>query len=173
MNQRPPPISPAETQRRVNALSRVTLFKYWSSPEIAEFAKHLRLVAYDSNEVIFWEGDPGDTLYIILQGQVVVSRRLKGDVETVICRLNDGDFFGELDVIDDLSASANVQTETPCIFYTIGRDTLYDQLEANPKLYSKFLLALLKELAKRLRATNNKLLDAMLWGIDATSLDTG
>jgi CRP-like cAMP-binding protein len=163
----------AEIRRRVSVLERVVLFADWTAAERAEFAAHLEIERFEPQEVVMWEGDPGDTLYFISEGQVIVSRRLKGDVETIICRLQGGDFFGELDVIDDQSASANVQTETPCVFYTIGRLALYEKLEANPRLYSKFLLALLRELAKRLRSTNNKLIDAILWGIDATSLDTG
>jgi CRP-like cAMP-binding protein len=163
----------AEIRARVAVLDRVVLFTDWSAAERAEFAGHLEVAKFKPQEIVFWEGDPGDTLYFIAGGTVIVSRRLKGDVETIICRLGIGDFFGELDVIDDQSASANVQTETDCVFYTIGRLALYEKLEANPRLYSKFLLALLKELAKRLRSTNNKLIDAILWGIDATSLDTG
>jgi CRP-like cAMP-binding protein len=165
--------SEAEIRKRVGVLDQVVLFSDWTAAERAEFAGHLEVARFEPQEVVMWEGDPGDTLFFIAEGQVIVSRRLKGDVETIICRLHGGDFFGELDVIDDQSASANVQTETPCVFYTIGRLALYEKLEANPRLYSKFLLALLRELAKRLRSTNNKLIDAILWGIDATSLDTG
>jgi CRP-like cAMP-binding protein len=154
-----------------STLRRVSLFSAWTPDEIDELTHHVRITTFPDQEVVLWEGDAGDVLYIIAEGTVIVSRRLKGDVETVICRLHSGDFFGELDVIDDQSASANVQTETPCVFYTIDRDTLYRELEANPRLYSKFLLALLKEVAKRLRTTNQRLIDAILWGIDATSLD--
>lgn len=169
----PKPLRKDQMKECVRALQRVTLFADWQPSEIEEFAACVQILPCPSQEVVLWEGDAGDVLYIISQGSVVVSRRLKGDVETVICRLHAGDFFGELDVIDDQSASANVQTESDCLFYTIGRETLYRELERNSRLYSKFLLALLKEVAKRLRTTNQRLTDAILWGIDATSLDTG
>ncbi len=169
----PRPLRKDQIKDCARMLPRVTLFSAWSPEEIEEFAVHVKLLPFPAQEVVLWEGDAGDVLYIIAEGSVVVSRKLKGDVETVICRLHAGDFFGELDVIDDQSASANVQAETPCLFYTIDRDTLYRELEANPRVYSKFLLALLKEVAKRLRTTNQRLIDAILWGIDATSLDTG
>jgi len=154
-------------------LRSVSLFQEWSARDVAEFATYLHVETYGAQQVVFWEGDPGDKLYIIAEGTVVVSRKIKDNVEAVITRLTKGDFFGELDVIDDLSASATLQTETSCIFFTIGRLELYERLEAEPRLYGKFLLALLKVLAKRLRGTNNKLNEAILWGIDATSLDTG
>jgi CRP/FNR family transcriptional regulator, cyclic AMP receptor protein len=154
-------------------LKGVSLFHEWSAGELAEFATYLSVASFEAREVVFWEGDPGDKLYIIAEGTVIVSRKIKGNVEAVITRLSGGEFFGELDVIDDLSASATLQTETNCIFFTIGRLELYERLEAAPRLYGKFLLALLKVLAKRLRGTNNKLNEAILWGIDATSLDTG
>jgi CRP-like cAMP-binding protein len=173
MNISSKPLRKDQIKECVRVLQRVSLFAAWSPEEIAEFAAHVEILPCPSQEVVLWEGDAGDILYIIAQGSVVVSRRLKGDVETVICRLHAGDFFGELDVIDDQSASANVQTETDCMFYTVARGTLYRELEANPRLYSKFLLALLKEVAKRLRTTNQRLIDAIMWGIDATSLDTG
>ena len=169
----PRPLRKDQIKDCARMLRRVSLFSAWSPDEIEEFATHVRLLPCPAQEVVLWEGDAGDVLYIIAEGSVVVSRRLKGDIETVICRLHASDFFGELDVIDDQSASANVQTETACVFYTIDRDTLYRELEANPRVYSKFLLALLKEVAKRLRTTNQRLNDAILWGIDATSLDTG
>lgn len=160
-----------ELRRRVAVLKGVALFQDWSPDEVAEFASHMKHATFAPEQVVFWERDPGDRLYVIAEGTVVVSRKIKDDVEAVICRLHDGDFFGELDVIDDLSASATVQTETNCIFFTIERQEIYEQLEANPRLYAKFLLALLKVLAKRLRRTNNKLNEAILWGIDATSLN--
>ncbi len=167
------PLRKDQLKECLRALQRVSLFADWQPSEIEEFSACVQILPCPAQEVVLWEGDAGDVLYIIAQGSVVVSRRLKGDVETVICRLHAGDFFGELDVIDDQSASANVQTESDCLFYTIGRETLYRELERNSRLYSKFLLALLKEVAKRLRTTNQRLTDAILWGIDATSLDTG
>jgi CRP-like cAMP-binding protein len=169
----PKPLRKDQVKECVRSLQRITLFADWSTNEIEEFSNYIQILPCPAQEVVLWEGDAGDVLYMISQGSVVVSRKLKGDVETVICRLHAGDFFGELDVIDDQSASANVQTETDCLFYTIGRETLYRELERNSRLQSKFLLALLKEVAKRLRTTNQRLTDAILWGIDATSLDTG
>jgi CRP-like cAMP-binding protein len=173
MNYAPRPLRKDQQPECARALRRVSLFSDWAPAEIDEFTRHVQVLPCPAQEVVLWEGDAGDVLYIIAEGNVVVSRRLKGDVETVIARLHAGDFFGELDVIDDQSASANVQTETQCLFYTIDRLTLYRELEQNPRLYSKFLLALLKEVAKRLRTTNQRLIDAILWGIDATSLDPG
>jgi CRP-like cAMP-binding protein len=165
-------LSRAELERRTAVLKGVELFREWGAADVAEFASHMEALTLGPQEIVFWEHDPGDKLYIIAEGTVVVSRKLKEGVEAVLCRMHGGDFFGELDIIDDLSASATVQTETGCLFFVIGRDELYRQLEANPRLYVRFLLALLKVLSRRLRKTDHKLNEAILWGMDASSLDT-
>src|SRR4051794_11010933 len=102
----PKPLRKDQVKECVRSLQRVTLFGDWTPNEIEEFSNYVHILPCPAQEVVLWEGDAGDVLYMMAHGSVVVSRKLKGDVETVICRLHAGDFFGELDVIDDQSASA-------------------------------------------------------------------
>ena len=60
---------------------------------------------------------PGDTLFVILDGEVRVCRSDDQDNEIELARLKSGEFFGELALLDGKARSARVTTVTPCQFF--------------------------------------------------------
>ena len=62
--------------------------------------------AYKPGEVIFREGDAGETMFIIQEGEVRIHKRVR-DKETTLAVLKDGDFFGEMAIIDKEPRSAS------------------------------------------------------------------
>ncbi|HEV8565085.1 MAG TPA: flavin reductase [Actinomycetota bacterium] len=99
--------------------------------------------AFAEGEVIVRQGGPGDLLYVILEGRVHVERggRL---IET----LREGEFFGEVAVLDGRPRSADVVAATPVRALTISRDVLRELLQREPRA----AWAMLEVLAARLRA---------------------
>jgi len=91
-------------------------------------------------------------MYIIKQGRVRLTKTVNEE-EVTIAELGEGEFFGEMSLLEDFPRSARAtaveKTETLGIF----RPDLFDLIERNPKLGSNILLKLSQRLANRLRKT--------------------
>lgn len=89
------------------------------------------------------QGDPGDAFYVILDGSATVRRTGKRNVT-----LRQGDFFGELALLDSSPRSATVEANDDVLAMRLGRAAFQKTLEKEPKV----ALAMLRTLATRLRA---------------------
>jgi CRP/FNR family cyclic AMP-dependent transcriptional regulator len=92
--------------------------------------------------VVFREGDPGDTLYVILGGAVKVYRTDKQQQKIQLATLKGGDYFGELALIDGEPRSAGVSTIAPCRFCLIGRRDFLTLVSKSPWMLAELLVAL-------------------------------
>jgi flavin reductase (DIM6/NTAB) family NADH-FMN oxidoreductase RutF len=98
--------------------------------------------AFRAGEMIVRQGDPGDDLHVILEGRVRVERGGRA-LET----LGEGEFFGEIAVLDGRSRSADVVSETAVRTLRLSRDVVRDALAREPRAS----WAMLQVLAERLR----------------------
>ena len=111
-----------------------------------------QIKAYKAGRNIFQEGDPGDGIYLILEGKVQITCLLGQDQRTVLSRLEAGDFFGEMAVLDNQPRSATATAETDATVYFILRDDLLKVLERSPSLAAN----LVKEFSQRMREFNHQ-----------------
>lgn len=113
---------------------------------------------FASGEVIFREGDPGDKLYIVLEGKVRISKSIPGAGEEALAFLERGSYFGEMALIDQLPRSADARAHTGgAVVLAIPRDVLQGILDIR-KLSSPRLLKILCGLiAGRLRELDEKI----------------
>ena len=103
--------------------------------------KHLHRLAAETDELVFEpgqvvvsEGDPGETLFVVLSGQAKVLRN-KRKVGEVL----PGDFFGELSAIDGGKRTASVVADTPLRVLRLFRHTLTSLIEDEPQVTIKLL----------------------------------
>jgi CRP/FNR family cyclic AMP-dependent transcriptional regulator len=134
-------------------LKRVPLFCDLSEGELARFAEVTREREYPKNSVILFEDDPGDALYIVSTGQVKVVLIGEDGREVILSVLGDGDFFGEMALIDDEPRSAHVIAMKDSHLLVLRRDDFQAQIEHQPKI----ALKLLKVLVTRLRRADEKI----------------
>jgi CRP/FNR family transcriptional regulator, cyclic AMP receptor protein len=128
-------------------------------------AAELRLLASYSDEerfapeaLIFGEGERGNKLYIVVDGQVRISRRLPGMGEEALSILKRGEVFGEMALIDDLPRSADARSHVEgCTVFTVDRHRLEEVLDMDPDAAHQFLTLLCQLLCRRLRAMNDRL----------------
>ena len=112
------------------------------------------------NEVIFYERQPGAGMYIIKRGLIKLTKTVNEE-RVKISELQDGEFFGEMSLLDDYPRSAEATAVEKTEALGIFRPDLFDLIENNPKLGYKILLRLSKRLASRLRETTEKKLREM------------
>jgi len=101
---------------------------------------------YERGEVVFREGDPGDTMFVIQMGEVEVSH-LEGGRKAVLGNLRRGEFFGEMCLLDNKPRSGTVTAVKRTRLLPISRRTLLDRAGDDPSV----LLALLGTLSIRLK----------------------
>jgi len=106
-------------------------------------------------DVLFREGEPGDSLYVIGEGKVKLGRTSLDGRENLVAVLGPGEMFGELSLFDPgprtMTATAIAQTQV----MGLGHDSLTGLLSGRPEVAKSLLAAL----AKRLRRTNELLAD--------------
>ena len=94
-------------------LSRVPLFADLSERELTELAQVAVPRSWLAGEVIFREGDPGDTCYVVRSGAVRVTRRHSDGRQIALADLREGDIFGELAMFGGETRSATVEAVEP------------------------------------------------------------
>jgi CRP-like cAMP-binding protein len=128
-------------------------------------ASELRLLATYSEEerfapdaLIFAEGEKGDKLYIVVDGQVRISRHLQGMGEEALTILGRGEVFGEAALIDSQPRSADARAHASgCTVFTIDSHRLEEVLEMDPDAAHQFLSLLCHILCRRLRTMTDRL----------------
>lgn len=130
-------------------LAEVPLFEDLSEAEIAILSQRVRQRRYKEGDTIFHRNDPGVALYVIISGKVKIHNETNDGTDCIIAILSEGDFFGELAVIDGEERSADATTIEPTELLMLTRDDLHDILQRYPRIS----LRLLETLAGRIRRT--------------------
>jgi signal transduction histidine kinase len=128
------------------------LFSGMLAAELPALEQTARLQAYKIGQNIFQEGDPGDGLYIIVEGQVQITCLVGHDQRRVLSRLGPGDFFGEMAVLDSQPRSATATAEAATQVYFFPRDDMLKILAHSPGL----AVGLVKEFSLRMRDFNSQ-----------------
>ena len=100
---------------------------------LREVANHLTSMTLPTGRAIVQEGDPADLFYILVRGRVSVTRETSGE-QHVLGVLEDGDFFGEVALLDGGPRNATVTTLTPSLFLTLGRGAFQALLQTSPQV---------------------------------------
>jgi CRP-like cAMP-binding protein len=130
------------------ALGRCRLFAGMDPHSLQGITRTLRSRRFRRGEVLFHEGDPGDSLFVVVSGAIkVVVPSDEGD-EAILATLRRGDFFGELALLDGAPRSASAIALEATETLTLPRDQFRALVAADPAMRD----ALLASLASELRA---------------------
>ncbi len=153
----------AEDEEVSNVLKDINLFKELTPFERAKIAKYFRKKIYEAGDQIIKEGTPGDGMFVIQQGAVKVAKKLKKGKEQVLENMVDGDFFGELALLDGAPRSASVYAISRVTMYELYRASLQELVRKEPEIGVKILYKLARILGDRIRASGNKIRDILVW----------
>ena len=122
------------TERAVKTyLRKVPLFANLNDSLIETLENRLNLKTYNSGDVIFREGDPGDSLYIIRSGFVKISKK-HGDKEQIIGYLTQGNYFGEMALLETEKRTATISAFTKVELIQVLKEEFNMLLEADQRL---------------------------------------
>jgi CRP/FNR family cyclic AMP-dependent transcriptional regulator len=148
----------------VEIIKETFIFNDLDEQEVADILKITREKRFSEGETVMQEGQEGDSMYIVADGRVEVSKTLtmkggEGDFtkrEKILKRFKaeDNVVFGEIAMIDRENRSASVVTTTDCILLEIKREDLLDLIEKRPQMGIKILKRMAQLLASRLRQSS-------------------
>jgi CRP-like cAMP-binding protein len=119
---------------RVQALRCVDFFNPLAEEVLHQLAGMSRQHHYAPGEVIIRQGEPGDELFIVRQGEVIVSVESPGHSKVEVARMGPGEFFGEMSLLTGEPRSAMVSAGKACEVLVVGKVAFGKVLEACPEL---------------------------------------
>ncbi|MBN1291024.1 MAG: Crp/Fnr family transcriptional regulator [Candidatus Latescibacteria bacterium] len=134
-------------------LQQIPLFSSLTNEELEAIKRVSITKKFPKDQIILLEDEDGDTLFIILQGKVKVTTFSESGKEVIFSILNEGDFFGEMSLLDGKPRSATVVSMDNAKIQMIRRVEFYRLLEDHPRI----ALRLLEELASRLRKADERI----------------
>jgi hypothetical protein len=130
-------------------LQDTVLFKDLSRPELNKVVSHAQLRSFKKGDHIFFEGDSGQALFIVLRGSVQIVRHVAGK-HVPLATLKKGTFFGELALTHDLPRSASAHVTEDALLVCLFRHDFENIVKHYPKLGTKLLTSVNQILAQRL-----------------------
>lgn len=130
-------------QEKLNALKKITFFKDFSSSELAEVLKTIQWLKYKSAEIIITEGEIEDCFYIIVAGEVVVTKKGKQ-----LAVLKQGDCFGEMAYLGKTKRTASIKAVSNTILMKINA-SIIEQMATDTqfRFYKVFSHTLIQRLS--------------------------
>ena len=141
----------------IELLRSVAIFKDLDDGELARVSEVCKEERFEAGEYVFREGEQGNRLYLIVEGDVRISRIVPGSGEEALAVLKPGALFGEMAVFDRSERSTDAIANTTVRCLTIARPDFELLLDFNRDLAYKVLWACVRLLSARLRSTNDSL----------------
>ena len=146
-----------DVAERIAQLAKVTLFAGLTMPALELISRVATEESHALGTKIFQHGDPGDKLYIIMEGKIRISREVPGMGEEALAVLGPGAVFGEMSLLDEASRSADARVHERCRLLALPKDAFDDLLFLHKELAYEVLWSVVRMLTQRLRETNDKL----------------
>lgn len=152
----------------VEVIKKTFIFEGLDEKELADVLKITKERRFSKGEIIMQEGKEGDSMYIVVDGTVEVSKTLtmkmgEGDFaerEKILTRFSaeDNVVFGEVALIDRGNRSASAVSTTDCSLLEIKREDFLDLIEKRPQMGAKILRRIAELLASRVRQSSQDII---------------
>lgn len=154
----------SNTAQTREMLKDTVLFSDFSTEEMEEFIELCDPVSARTGELIVRQDDSGDCMYIVVTGSAKVTHHKAGrDID--LATLKEGDFFGELALVDEGPRSADVIALTDCTLLKITQGVISAVAGIYPTAAFKFLIAIGRIMVDRLRKSNQRYVDSLLFPV--------
>lgn len=146
----------------LDSLRGIPLFSRVSESDLESLATHLIERRFPKNSTVVEEGLPGDYMYVIREGRAKVTKASEDGREKIMNFLDAGAFFGDMALLGNETRSASVKTLEDSVLLALSRRDFMDLLRHSPDLS----LAVIEELANRLRETNEQARSLSFQGVE-------
>jgi len=133
------------------ALQNVPIFAGLNEAALNLLWDRAKEVKAPAGELVVREGETGNRLFVVGEGQVRVCKHFGQPGEVELAKLAPGNFFGEMCILETLPRSATVQAITDATLYTLTSLAFYHLYEAMPAQHSILILNIARDVSRRLR----------------------
>jgi CRP-like cAMP-binding protein len=142
---------------KLSILSASPLFEMLSPQELEDVAELSRPRRYGVGQIIFEEGELGDSLYVIASGEIEVLRRNSSGDQKPIAVLRAAEFFGEMSLIDKEYRSATVRARLDSELLQLTAENLAEFRKRHRDGFTFVVINIARVLSSRLREANSRL----------------
>ncbi|MDM7986342.1 MAG: cyclic nucleotide-binding domain-containing protein [Smithella sp.] len=144
-------------QRDYRRLSAIPIFRDLDKNELDVVFNHVFEQNVKKDNVLFVEGMPGESLYIIMSGGIEITKETKNKEKILLALMGSGDMVGEMSLIDAEPRSATAVTTEDSVLLVITKRSFNEILRSDSQIAAKILMGLLKVISRRLRIIDNKI----------------
>ncbi|MBK6792045.1 MAG: Crp/Fnr family transcriptional regulator [Anaerolineales bacterium] len=127
-------------QQRMDAVRGNQYFDDLSESMLKEIAEHTRLGEFQRGDVLFWEGDDCEGLFILEQGSAKIFRLSPQGRQYIVRILQEGDTFAEVPAFDEGTSPVNVEALETCRVWVIDKNKLHELVMKHPTFAQKALV---------------------------------
>jgi CRP/FNR family cyclic AMP-dependent transcriptional regulator len=142
------------------ALRRIKILAGMTDDQLERFAQFVEVERVPQWSVMVKQGDPGNTMYFILDGELRVRINVMGQ-ETLLATLGAGDFFGDVALFDHGPRSADVIANTDSTVVRFSAAAFDELAKTAPEIATPFLRAIGRTLSARIRTDNKRYGDSV------------
>ncbi len=132
-------------------LANTEFFSSFTEEEIMAFIPHVEIVKAEDEAILFEENEPGDAWYMVLTGSVGIVKTMPKGPPHELARLESGDCFGEMALIDDSPRMASAVCHEDSILASISKETFDRLLSQHDPLATRLLKAMASVICGRQR----------------------
>lgn len=138
---------------KIMLLRGIDIFESLSVSELAATVSFVEEIDSTPGEIIIQEGTVGDTMYLVVKGEVSVIKDLGEINEIEIDRIKAGDYFGEMALFEDAVRSVSIRVEEPSSFMVLHKQEFKELVREYPQI----ALEICKVLSGRIRNLHTKI----------------
>lgn len=138
---------------KVELLKTVPIFSELQDAVLQKISELMQVRSYSKDQMILMEESLGDSFFVISKGSVKITRLSEDGREVILAMLGEGEFFGEMSLLDGETRSANVVAIEGAEVMVLNRGEFLNMLEKYPRI----AISLLEELARRLRKSDQQI----------------
>ncbi|MBT8338853.1 MAG: cyclic nucleotide-binding domain-containing protein, partial [Desulfatitalea sp.] len=134
-------------------LKAIDIFEHLSVEALAAVASETEMVYFEPDTIVIREGDPGETLYLIVDGEVAVIKTHAPDQVIELDRIGAGDYFGEMALFEDIPRTATIKTLEASRMLVLHKHEFKEMVREYPQI----ALEICKALSGRIRKLHEKI----------------
>ncbi|MCL2706218.1 MAG: diguanylate cyclase, partial [Spirochaetaceae bacterium] len=147
-----------------NALKNTMIFSNLDEAELNILVSRMKKAQFNRGETVFREGEEGDTMYVILNGNINIFVPLANGTEITLATIEKGNFFGDMAIIENAPRSASCKAVESCDLIALSRSDFYDIIRHHPETALKILYRMMNIMAERFKTSGAALSEMVRWG---------
>lgn len=155
-------LTDSSSKKVFDFLVGMPIFKNLNIMDLEHISEYMNHIVVNAGDIIFSEGDIGDYVCFVADGQLEVIKKAENGKEVVLCKLRYNSSIGEMALIDEFLRSASVRAHTNATLITLTRTSFNQILGKHPYIGIQILKGISRLLSLNLRKTSSRLADYLL-----------